>query len=332
MILLDVPEEFNIDSVLAAKICTLNDSAKVLGEVSSFEMISENSFVVSSSKSAQVIVYNVIGEPLFEIGSKGNGPFEYISPSLVRFYDQEFYVWCNMKLKLIIFDRHGTPVKEYTNFTKGINDFDIYENYLYLYSAGGFDDPIIQIYDLNKSEFIRKSFGKQTNEHKVLNAFSGAGGLALTEKELIFSPNDELIVYKVDLDNFSYSIYKVTDKDFKVEKIDVDHIEFMADPASVQYIFGSDIVTGVFCTDSYLILMCETGKIELNGFQIVDNSKRKQKYYVFDNKLDLKYSIQTYSDPGGNILWSSYDDKMYKLRFNDNLQYELCSVDLFNFN
>lgn len=331
MILLDIPKKFKVDSLLISQICTLNDSMKLLGEVRSFEMINDSIFVVSSSKSAQVIVFNINGEQLFEIGSKGNGPFEYISPSLVRFSDQKYYVWCSMKLKLIVYDRNGIVIKEYTNFNKAINDFVIHENYLYLYSSGGFDDPIIQIYDLNKGEFIRKSFGEQSNEHRVLNSFSGAGGMALTENGVIFSPNDELIAYKISLDNFSYSVFKINESDFKVKKIDVDPREFMADPASMQYIFSSDIVTGVFCTNDFIILMCETGEIELNGFQIVDSSKRRQKYYIINNDLDLRYSIETYCDPGGNSMYSSFGEKIYKIRFNENLEYELCAVDLFNF-
>jgi WD40 repeat protein len=330
--LIDIPKTVNIDSSLTLQpLSILSCNLKLIGRISSFCFVDENNYVVTQINPPQVILYDKTGTQIREIGKSGSGPFEYISPAIVRSDNKNIYVWCNMQLKLIVFDTSGNPIKEFPKFERAIKDFVIYKNYVCFYSAGGFDEPIIKIYDLNTKKFIKQAFGVQSNEHKILSTMQGSGGLALSKNNLFFASIDELSVYKVDLDDFSISNYKINDPEFHVEKVNVDHHKFIGDPKSIQYIFGSDITTGLFCTNNYVALKVEIGKIEIKGMQ-ADNSKRMQKNYIFDDKMNLKYAVRAKLNNGcDNFLYTSYGDFLYALKLREDNTYELNKVNLFRF-
>lgn len=332
--LIDIPSEINLDSSLSLnKICDLSDSLKIYGVFNSFSFIDEDSFVVSSTNPAQVILYDLEGRQLLELGSKGNGPFEFISPSIVRSYKQNIYVWCSMKLKLIVFDKYGNRINEYSNFENAISDFEVYNNYVCFYMSGGFGKSIVRIFDLNEGEFIPQEFGEASNEHLILGAYECSGGLALSRNLLFFASRDEATVYSIDLNNFTEVKYCINDPEFKVEKVEEDHIKFMSDfGRSIKYIFGSDIIIGLICTDSFVVLKGEVGGTEVNGIQIIGNTQRTQKNYIFDEEMKLKYSVHAKINEGcSNCLYASLGEDIYTLKIGeDNATYELCKVNLFN--
>lgn len=315
----DVLQKIEMDSCIpSTPVCLLKENLNYISEIASFYVINDSQFVVSSVNPAQVLLYNIHGDQVLQIGKSGNGPNEYISPAIIRAYNNQIYVWCNMRLKLIVFDCNGKPIVEYTNFTKGIKDFCICDNLLCIYSSGGFDDPMVQFYDLETRKFNGKGFGEQTNEHKILNAYMCSGGLAFSKAQLLFAPNDAPTIYMVDIRDFTIKEMAINDPGFAIERVDENPVVFMADMLkSTAYIFGSDIITGLYATASHFIVTAEVGKIELEGLRFKDVSKRRQQFYILDKKLNLLYCIRSKPWEGSNpCLYASFSDDLYAIKYN----------------
>jgi hypothetical protein len=222
-----------------------------------------------------------------------------------------------MQLKIIVYNLSGEPLKEFI-FEKAIKDFVVYNDLLCIYSASGTSEAIINIYDMTKDEFLPHEYGYSTREHNILAMKEGVGGVALQGNNLLFAPSDELCIYKINLKNYSQTKYVIDDNKFKVEKSKENINRLMEDQIRlVQYMFESDNVTGLFCTDSYVVLKAETGKVEMDGMRIKDTSKRRQKEYVFDHEMKMKYAISAHLNLGcKNNLYSSMGECIYTLKFN----------------
>jgi hypothetical protein len=155
------------EDVRLKDICVLQENINLFSEISSFVPINDSIFAIASVNPAQILLYNLLGKQILKIGKFGNGPYEYISPSIVKYHNNRLYIWCSSNLRLLVFDINGKPLLEFTNFNKAIKNFQIIKNLLVTYSAGGFNDPIIQLYDLDKKKYIKEGFGNQSNEHKI---------------------------------------------------------------------------------------------------------------------------------------------------------------------
>ncbi len=332
--LIKLHKEINLETGLnLRKISELKENISSIGKIKCFAFMDDSTFVAVDSELAQVIIYSIQGTQLIKVGSKGRGPFEYISPSVVKSDNNRIYIWCESLLKLLVFDKSGKPIKEYNNFSEGVKYFIPYENYICFYNSGGFDGTIVEIYNLNTDKFVSQTFGKKSNEHKVLNTYACAGGLVRAKDDLFFASSDKLAIYKVDLQNFTSSLYSIKDKEFRVEQVDEDPGELIANmQKSLSYIYGNDMITGLFCTEKYIVLKAEVGKVKMNGFKFEDISKRYQKYYILDRNMRLKYAIRAKLNEGcDNCLFTSNRNNLYTLKLNikdTNFVYELNEVDL----
>jgi hypothetical protein len=193
------PKQIQLNTCLTLqKIAELENTPSVVGEIKSFTMINDSNFLVSTSKPSRVFKYNTKGTQLQQIGKVGRGPYEYINPNIVKYNNNNVYVWCANLLKLIIFDNSGTPIKEY-DFNKAIKEFLPYKNLLCFYTSGGFDEPIIKIFDLSKNEFINDGYGTKSNEHKILNMKEGSGGLVIKDSILYFTATNNPAIHEINL-------------------------------------------------------------------------------------------------------------------------------------
>jgi len=317
----NIPKQIELDSCIELKdIATIEDDSVLLGTIKSFNMINDKEFVISTSKPAGVFLYNIDEKHLKKIGDKGKGPYEYLDPSIVKQYNQKIYIWCDKLTKLFIFSLSGEPLEKY-NFSYGIKDFVIYNNYACFYTAGGSDDNIVRLFDLNKRQFLSKGFGIKTKEHKILNMNACTGGLALDGSNLYFSLTNQPTVYKVRLSDFQVSTKEIKDPGFVNKKVHEEINQLLASPQSAEYIIGSDIINGLFCIDSLLILKAAVGKIEMKGLQLTDISKRRQKLYVLNKNLRVEYSIKSKLNKGCNdCLYSSLGSHLYTLRLKDDFE------------
>ena len=342
-ITVSVPNNISIDSSLFwQKISKLKENFMTLGNINSFDFVNKERFVIAGSNPSQVILYDTTGQQINRLGSKGKGPFEYTSPSIIRTNHQKVYIWCEELLKLLVFDINGKPIEQY-KFTKAIKDFIIYENYAGFYAQGGGDGPIFKIYNLKTKEFI-EDYGAKTNEHKILNSFKNTGGLTKCGNNAFFTPNDKLLVYKINQENFSKEKYNINDHEFKVEAVNAKPREYISQPEKAfQYFYKNDIISGLFCLNNKIILKAQLGKIEIENFnlnrkgkvdlEMNDPSQKRHKYYVFNKEMKLEYLLQ---DNIKNIrkvndcLYASNGKYLYKIELNgDDSVYELSRTDHF---
>jgi hypothetical protein len=308
----------NIDTYIQMDgLSELSENLTITGEIKSFCFVNDTSFVISVSDPAMVVLYNTDGYQQKLIGRNGRGPFEYTSPSLVRSYNQHIYIWCNMQLKLLMFDSEGTPINEW-KFDKGIRDFVVYKNYICFYAMSGLDEPLINIYDLTSANFINKGYGIKTREQEVLLVRDCSGGMDVHDNNLYFKSADEPCIYKLNFDDFSLNTFCIDDPEFKTDDLKstpeavISNIERL-----FEYLFSNSSVMGVYYTSGHIILQAEVGIAEINGFEFGDISQRKVKYYVFDEDINL---LKTFRSEVGKIsycLFTSMGEFIYVLDLNE---------------
>lgn len=313
-------------------ISELKNSPKVIGKISSFDVINDNSFVISTISPPQVIVFDKTGTQIEEIGSHGKGPYEFMRPSIVKHSQNNIYVWCQGMLKLIVFTTDGKPINQY-EFDSAIKDFEIHDNWAFLYTSGGLNESIVTVFDLTNGKYIEHAWGQASKEHQMLNMKEFTGGIALKDSFLFFSPTNFPEVSIVDLASFNLvSNKKILDPEFTMEEIPGDINDFLRDQdKSVQYIFGSNVVTGIYVTDSIIVIRTEIGNLEMEGLYFKDASKRKYKSYVFDRNMQL---ISTYSEPAldsKHRIYSAHNSEIYAIGLSEDLEgYKLQKVNITN--
>lgn len=314
------------------KICELSNYPNLLGELSSFHFVNEGAFLVSAIQPPMVLLFDNDGEQLQSLGRQGRGQFEYLSPSRVRSYDGLIYVWCNQLMKLIAFTEYGEAVREYL-FSRSIKDFAIHNNLMFVYKVDDkIDRRIISVYDLEREEFLAHNYGHRTNEHDILNSSACTGAMLIDGENLYFAPSDRTKLYKIHLSDLSVSEFFIEAPGFTTKSVKQPMAEFMQDVyKSIQYLFGSDVVTSLHRVSGKIVLMAETGEIELQGLDITDYSNRRMLFYVLDNDNKLSRAFRAAPFMGTNsCLYASYGDRIYNLRLSDNLQqWELFSLDVF---
>ena len=303
------------------KIAELENTPSVVGRIESFTMINDSNFLVSTSKPPRVFKYNTKGSQLQQIGKVGRGPYEYINPDIVKANNNNVYIWCSNLLKLIIFDNSGTPLKEY-NFDKAIKEFLPYKNFLCFYSSGGFDEPIIKIFDLSKNKLINDGYGIKSNEHKLLNMKEGSGGLAIKDSMLYFTPTNSLTINEINLNTLKKGeSYKIDDPDFNTQKMkgDINTLIEKSQAEMFKYIYGTAVTNGIFCIDSLLILKSIIGDIEIDDktLEFKDISKKYHKFYIFNKHIELLFILKMKLEDCQYLFFSSTKKNLYTIKLKD---------------
>jgi hypothetical protein len=302
-------------------ITELKNNPQIIGKISSVDVINDSSLVISTNNPPQVIIFDKSGNQIQEIGKYGKGPNEYLKPNIVKYYRNNIYVWCQDLLKLNVYKLDGTPVNQY-NFKSAIKDFEIYNNYACIYSSGGIDESIITIFDLSENRFKEQCFGKATKEHQILNMKEHTGGIALKDCLLYFSPTSYPEISIIDLSTLKLvSNKKIVDTEFKLQMVSDDINGFLMNQnKSIQYIFGSHVVTGVYTTDSVIVIRTEVGEVEMKGLIFKDASKRMFKSYVFDCDMNLMQVYIEHALDCKNKIYSAYNSSLYSIELNNSLE------------
>src|SRR5690606_7384503 len=100
------------------KVARLEENLTMVGEILSFDFINEEDFIISTRKPSSVILYGPSGQQKSLISKVGQGPYEFLEPDIVKFFNEHIYVWCPSQLKLIKYSLDGTPIQEYSGFSK----------------------------------------------------------------------------------------------------------------------------------------------------------------------------------------------------------------------
>ena len=273
-------------------VCELSENLGLLSNISSFCFVDSSLFVVSTTKPSKLFIYDISGKQIAKIGNNGRGPNEYLNISLVKTYNEKIYVWCDKQLKLIVFNKKGVPLKEYKNFNKAIRDFIPYENDVYFYLAGGIENGLIEIYNLNQEKSKGKYYNP-SNEHNLLGILKYSGGMTIHNNKLLFSSADKLVINSLDLLSSEMIDFNFRDVDFKVTKVENDSRQIVNRKRNkvFEYINNNSVVTGLYSLSNNILLTTEIGYYIKEGKRL-SNKNRYKKWFVISNNMHIKYAIQ----------------------------------------
>lgn len=298
-------------SQLFSTLCVLGENINIVGDILSLAFLNRDSFVISTSNSS-IFIYNSSGEQIREIRRVGRGPHEYQIPSIIRVYNDKIFVWCSQQLKLIVLDVLGVPIKEYKGFSKAVKDFMLYDNHLILYSTRGHEGSYVEVYDLEKEEYLQV-YGKTSNEHLVLDLLSCSGGMTLVDDELLYASPNELSINWVNLSNSETGKIKLQDPTFNVKVLDSDANDLINKERAkvLDFLNKNSIITGLYATNDHVILKTEIGEFKIEDHAL-DNTRRFAKYYILDKQLDFKFTFQIEHDLNyNNCLFAAYGNSIY---------------------
>lgn len=317
-------------NIVSQKIATLKDDLFLFGEIESFDFISKDFFVVSTSKPAAVILFDKHGNQIKKIGDKGKGPLEYQKPKIVRVHNNKIFIWDADQLKLIVYDNLGNPIREYNNFNVAIQDFKVTTNYVCFYFGGGFSG-MVGVYDLIKEQYAYRG-GEPTEEHLLLNISNGSGGITLFSKGLAYMSADQLSLMFLDFNNFKVTtIASLYDNEFKVKNIKNAKAVINSNIGeAIKYIMNNSSISGLFNLNNNFVIKAEVGKFKKDKNNSNDNSERFQKYYVLNNQHELEKIAKSHHDFDiNNNLYSTFNNNIYHIKYNtknNNFNYELDKI------
>lgn len=183
-------------------ICTLQENLGLLGEVSSFDICDDSTFVLISKGEGTVYYYSVKGEQISMMDKKGRASFEYITPRFVRAGPGGgIYVWCSDSQRFIKYERDGSPILEF-RYPSAVFDFmPISNDMIAVYTCGRRWKNIIDLVD-SDTGLVLDSLGHASEAHQMLTSFSGRAAMALDSNgDLLFMPKDKLCILPYSIKN-----------------------------------------------------------------------------------------------------------------------------------
>lgn len=295
----------------------LQENQVLIGDVSSFAMMDDGGFVVADVNSPKLVIYDKDGSQTKVIPAAGDGPLQFLNPSLVKYYNGKIYLWCNQQLKLITYDRAGNPIEEFKLVDRAVSNFILYENKVVVYTKGGFRGPFIQVYNLTSRE-MEASLGEVSDEQVLLDIYSCSGGLEVKNNLLGFMASDKLDIHRYDLRRKEdLANISIPDDEFNVRKINRDPVDLVNSGFEkvIEYIHENSVVMGIFSLDEGHVVISEVGEYEGNpSTEGSNSSKRYTKYYFLNDSFEVRKVYQSSKSPQESpCLIESKGDKLYQL-------------------
>lgn len=100
-----------VDSIVALPLETTNES--IIGSISKLQLTDSLFFISDLYQTKLIKVFNRKGKYLYNIGSVGNGPFEYIEPTDFVVFENQVYIIDQYQNKLLTYNHVGKGIKEY---------------------------------------------------------------------------------------------------------------------------------------------------------------------------------------------------------------------------
>jgi len=322
-------ESFKYSSLSSEKIIELDENLNLIGGISSFCIKGENKFIITTTNPVNVIEYSSNGDQVRLIGNRGNGPFEFERPSIVKVHNNKIYVWDSMLLKIIVFDMSGNPVKEYLNFTYAIGDFIPYKNRIIFYFKGG-HPFIVGIYDLETERYLHQS-GEPSQEHNLLSMNNSPGALLTYKDNVLYSSFDDLSIRLLSINNFeNFSIQNIEYGDFVIGDVKDSKDMINTDMNRVvDYLMKNSYISNLFRVDNGFVLRTVNGSLERKENNLISSAKRYVDYFLLNENFEVqsiardKYNIEELN------IFSSFKEKIYTINVeesNNNYRYILNKI------
>jgi hypothetical protein len=198
---------------------SLNENKKLLGSISDFAVDKNNNFYISDEQNGTITKYNSSGKQLDVFGSKGRGPFEFVSPSSISIKKDTLSIWDKKLLRFTALTIDGQKLLQFGEFNYAKSYIKKHNNYIISYNSGGAPGPLITVYDLRNKEIV-KDLGSKNTAHILLMSLDGSGALSTDEESFLYAAANRLIIHKINLGDFSEEQIVVRIPDFRTEKIE----------------------------------------------------------------------------------------------------------------
>jgi hypothetical protein len=322
-------KEWSVDTI-----CYLQENIDLVGEINSIGRFDDNHFLLSTKVDPAVYLYDLSGTQLLKIDRPGRAKYEYINPAIVRAdTDGNIYVWCDMTLKMIVFDKFGQPLDEIP-YMKSIRNFVPYRNYICFYLSGSYDTTV-EVYDRIEDDIVFSQREAPSQEHILLSMNESSGGMALLGDDLLFSYADGPSVHAINLNDFveTERTVEIPDSDFRVRPINGDAREFFNQDRykALKYLSENSMVNGMYVTQDNIFILATTGSYEIHSDYSITNDNLMTKLWVLDHNFNYLYSIsRKYSYyTKGKWFFSDQNSLLYVELANsssEGLNYALCRV------
>jgi hypothetical protein len=326
-----IEKDWTVDTI-----CYLQENIDLVSNINSISRFDDDHFLISTKINPTVYLYDLSGTQLLKINKQGRAKYEYINPAIVKADTYEnIYVWCDMTLKMIIFDKFGRPLDE-ISYMKSIRNFTPNQNYICFYLSGSYDTAI-EVYDRSTDEIVFSGGTVQSEEHILLSMNESSGGMAMLGDSLLFSYADSPTVYALNLKDFVETKHAVMipDSDFKVRPINGDARDFFNQDqrGALNYLSDNSVVNGLYVAQDKIIISATTGSYEIDSDYSINNDNRMTKLWVLDHNFNYLYSINRKYNYATRERWFFSDgNNLFYLEFvngsSDTLNYMLNRVEI----
>lgn len=267
-------------------VCKLGENLTLLKNISDIVFISDTSFLITSQSNA--ILYNSKGEQIKVLTSFGRSKQECLGACEVYSTDKYIYVWDDMALAMLVFDKQGEFCEKYSDFNAAITKFSVLDDrYICFYKSGGHTDNVVAVYDMTTTCLVRE-FDSNSPLDVVLSMRSNVGGLDVTpSNKLIYCKPSELKLNIVPVGQLSadYQIKVVEIGDDQFNTVDNSQAELNKVRGNVYEAIKvgnrNGCVLDVECIDGRIYILSECGTFDtesgVNG--------RFNKVYVLSDDL-----------------------------------------------
>ncbi len=307
-----------------------------VGKILSFDFLNDSTFAFATTNPAGVFVFNMSGEKMYQNTSKGRGPGEFLSPSILRVYNDTLFIWCSKQLKLHMYDKNLSYIGEISSLdTRAINDFIIYKDIICFYHSGGWRE-VISVFNRNAAEYVY-SCCLGSEEHKVLQTNSVAGGMILMNDCLYFTYTDRLCLFKLSLDSYNLEEFLIiSDNEFIVSELNTSADEIINTKREmlIDYLMTNSCVKGLYLYHNKIIIKAEIGFYKQKKISnTVDYSNRGFKYYIVtpDKQIEtISMRIERDLDLEYYPVYKGHNDKFFSITAhleNDSFYYQLNQLE-----
>ena len=212
------------DTFLDPHAVILDQETQVLGSLRDAARLPDGRIAVATVDPG-VFLFDADGGFLQQLGSPGQGPFEYLNPTLVRPAGDGVAVWDAGNRRLLTFQSDGAPEDEWTGFGRAVSNFALQGDTLYLHHSGASTDPYVGVYTRGHRGEALTCVGAHPEGHAALSFIGGAAPMAPgPEGGVRYASPAALAVYAYDATHDATHgerlAYRIADPAFDTSPVD----------------------------------------------------------------------------------------------------------------
>ncbi len=242
---------------------------------------------VSTRSPDAIFLFDLRGQPVYILGSSGEGPGEFRQPENLRDYQDTVWVWDTEALKFQVFHAPSRRLlRTITGFSLNAHDFEWLPDYnLVVFTHNLREENFLSLFDLDRNMYVRP-VGKWAYENAVLSIWDNTLHLAAQGPYVYFAPPAEVAIARLDVRTFEIETFPLKVPEFSVAPYKGGPAPYA--PEVAPYVFTQSINRGVWRTQLGLMVILETGPYEptVEGTRVTiswrHQKKRKMHFVLVD--------------------------------------------------